>query len=136
MELSRPAAGAGVAASLGVLLALAAPYALISDPGTGLSLYYGAGPVGAGAIAFLAMMSAVAFLAGTRGAASPDVAAGVALVLGVALLGLSVLWGTGVSLEVVYSFPADWMGWHRWLVVGVASVVPVSAAVYARAVLR
>jgi hypothetical protein len=133
MDTLRLASGVGVAAALAVLATLAAPYLLISEPGTGLTLYYGAGTVGGVGLAFLAVMSVVALLAGTRGAAPPDVAAGVALVLGLALLVVSVLWATAVPQEVVFSFPADWMGYHRWLVVGEASLVPVSAAVYARA---
>jgi hypothetical protein len=135
MNTLRLASGLGVAAAVAVLATLAAPYVLISEPGTGLALYYGSGPLGAGGLAFLAAMCVVTLLAGTRGAASPDVAAGAALIVGVALLVVAVLWATAVSQEVVFSFPADWMGYHRWLVVGVASLVPVSAAVYARAAL-
>lgn len=126
----------GVVASLTVLVALAAPYALISEPGTGLGLYYGAGPTGAGAVAFLAALSVVVLLAGTRGSADPGTAAGIALVLGLAALAVTVAWATAVDQGVVFSFPAAWMGWHRWAVVALVAVVPLGAATYAWGVLR
>ena len=134
MDTARVAPWVGVAASVATLAGVAVPYALISEPGTGLGLYYAAGPFGAWGFAFLALVAIVGFLAGERGNASPEVAAGVALVVGLAMLGLAVSWAASVPSEVVLSFPAAWMGSHRWVVLAVVGLVPVSAAAYARAV--
>ena len=133
MDTARVAPWAGVAASVLTLAALAAPYALLSESG-GLGVYYSSGLFGAWGFAFLALVAIVGFLAGERGNASPEVAAGVVLVLGLAMLGLAVAWAVAVPSEVVYSLPAAWMESHRWVVVVVVAAVPVSAAAYARRV--
>ncbi len=133
MDTARVAPWAGVAASVLALTALAAPYVLLSES-DGLGVYYSAGLFGAWGFAFLALVAIVGFLAGERGNASPEVAAGVALVLGLAMLGLAVAWALSVPSEVVYSFPAAWMDSHRWVVVVVVAAVPASAAAYARRV--
>lgn len=132
MHLGGVAAALGVAGSLATLAALGAPYALIADHGTGLGVYYAAGPLGAGAVAFLAVLHPVVVLSGTRGRADPPTAAGMALVVGVAMLAIAALRAASVPPESVFSFPVSWMGWHRWAVVGVVAVVPAAAAVYAR----
>lgn len=126
----------GVIACLATLAAMGAPYVLISEPGTGLPLYYGAGPLGAGAVAFLAVIQPIVFLSGTRGRADPQTVAGMSLVVGLAMLGIAVSWALAVPTDLVLSFPAAWMGWHRWAVVALVAVVPAVSAVYTRAVLR
>jgi len=134
MNAAEAAPRAGVAGCLAVVLALAVPYVLVTDPGTGLSVYYRAGPAGAGVVGFLAILSVVVFLAGLRDRTDPPTAAGIALVLGVATLLLALLWALAVPRDIVLGFPADWMGWHRWAVVAVTGVVPAAAAAYAREV--
>ena len=125
----------GVAGCVAVLAVLAAPYVLVTDAGTGLTVYYAAGSLGGAAVGVLAALAVVAFLSGTRGSADDQTAAGVALVVSVATLGAALLWAVAVDPEVVLNLPAAWMGTHRWAVVAV-SVVPVAgAAAYARAVL-
>jgi hypothetical protein len=137
MNAERVAPGVGVGGCLVLVAALFAPVFLISDPGTGLGIYYGAGPVGgAGTVAFLALLSVVAFLAGTRGRTDAETAAGIALVVGVGVPAAAVLWAVSVEQELVFSFPAAWMGWHRWAVVAVAAVPALAAAVYTAGVLR
>lgn len=138
MDLADAAPTAGIAGCLATLLALAAPYVLISEPGTGLSVYYASGPVGAGGVGFLAVLLVVVFLSGKRGRTAPDTVAGVALVASLGLLALALLWALAVDPDNVLSFPADaeWMTSHRWVVLGFAAVVPLSAAAYARAVLQ
>jgi hypothetical protein len=136
MNAERAAPAAGVAGCVAVLAALFAPFVLIDEPGTGLGIYYAAGPVGGGgSVGFLALLSIVAFLAGRRGRTDRETAAGVALVVGVGVLATALLWAVNVDQEVVFSFPAAWMGWHRWAVVAVATVPPLAAALYARSVL-
>lgn len=134
MNVEAVAPRAGIAGCLAVLLALAAPYLLVSDPGTGLSVYYRAGPVGAGVVGFLALLSVVVFLAGGRRRTDPPTAAGIGLVVGTAMVLLALLWALAVPPEIPFGFPEAWMGWHRWAVVALTAVVPVVAAAYARAV--
>ena len=128
--------GIGVVACLAALAAMGAPYVLISEPGTGLPIYYGAGPLGAGAVAFLAVIQPIVLLSGTRGRADPATAAGVAVVVGFAMLGIVLAWAFSVPDELVLSFPAAWMGWHRWTVVLIVVVVAAANGGYARAALR
>ena len=136
MNAERVAAAVGVAACLALVAVLLAPFFLISDPGTGLGIYYAAGPVGGGAsVGFLALLCVVALLAGARGRTDAETAAGIALVVAVGVLATALLWAVAVEQEVVFSFPAAWMGWHRWLAVVIAAVPPVAAGAYARSVL-
>ncbi|MFB6160992.1 MAG: hypothetical protein ABEJ61_07425 [Haloferacaceae archaeon] len=131
------AAGVGVAGSVAVLCVLVAPYALLSGSGSGpgLGVYYGAGAVGVGVVGFLALLEVVVLLAGARGRTDPPTAAGIAVVVGVAMVLLAVAWALAVPRDLVFSFPAAWLGWHRWAVVAVTLVVPAASAAYARSVL-
>lgn len=131
MDRETAFSAAGIVASLASLGALAAPYLLVPDPGTGLGIYYRAGPTGAGAVAFLTAVEVVALGAASRGRDDPATAAGVAVVVGGAAALLAVGWATAVPRELVLSFPAPWMGWHRFAVVGLMAMLPVAAAGYA-----
>jgi hypothetical protein len=130
------AAAVGAGACLAILAAMGAPYVLISEPGTGLPLYYGAGPLGAGAVAFFAVIQPIVFLSGTRGRADPQTVAGMSLVVGLAMLGIAASWALAVPADLVLSFPAAWMAWHRWAVVAVVAVVPAAGAAFAYGALR
>ena len=125
----------GVAACLLLLGVLAAPYALLSSPGTGLGVYYSSGPLGVGGVGFLAVLLIVVFLSGRQRRRAPDTVAGVALVGAVAAFLFASLWAVSVDPDNVYSFSAQWMAYHRWLVVGAGALPAAAAAVYTRAVL-
>jgi hypothetical protein len=135
MEVEDVAPLVGSVACVACVVALVAPFVLIPDPGTELGLYYAFGPAGGTAAGLLAPVAVVVFLAGRRGRTDPATAAGLTLVLGVAMAALAASWALAVDPELVYSFPVAWMGSHRWVVFGVTALVPASAAVYARAVL-
>jgi hypothetical protein len=135
MEVEDVAPLVGSGACAAVVVALVAPLVLIPDPGTELGVYYTFGPAGATVVGALAPLAVVVFLAGRRGRTDPVTAAGLTLVLGLGMVGLAASWALAVDVELVYSFPVAWMGYHRWVVLGVAAVVPASAGVYARAVL-
>ncbi|MFC6785529.1 hypothetical protein ACFQFH_06250 [Halobaculum halobium] len=136
MTLADSAPAAGVAACLALLAVLAAPFVLITGAGTGLGVYYASGTVGAAGIAFLAVLLVVVFLSGRQERRPASTVAGVALVAGLGLLALAVGWALAVDVQNLYSFPqsATWILWHRWLVVGVAAIVPLSAGAFAKAV--
>ncbi|MXR42728.1 hypothetical protein GRX01_15450 [Halobaculum sp. WSA2] len=136
MNLADSAPVAGVVACLALLSVLAAPLVLIADAGTGLGVYYSSGPVGAAGVAFLAVLLVVVFLSGRQERRPASTVAGIALVAGVGLLALATAWAMAVDVQNLYSFPqsATWILWHRWLVVGVAALVPLSAGAFANAV--
>jgi hypothetical protein len=133
--MERPAPYVGVAACIAAVLSVLAPYVLISEPGTGLAIYYGAGPVGGFGVAVLSLLGVVAFLSGERGSADPATAAGVSLAIGVATFGVALVWAFSVDTANVLSFPTQWMEWHRWLVLALSAVVAGAGGVYAREVL-
>jgi hypothetical protein len=137
MDMEDVAPTVGVGACVALLVALGVPYVAISGGETVLGAYYASGLVGAGGVAFLALLTAVVFLSGTRGTADPDLVAGISLVLGVVTFVLAVLWATAVDETLLFNLPASaaWITNHRWVVVALAAVVPVSAAAYARGVL-
>jgi hypothetical protein len=135
MEVEDAAPILGSAACVAVLAALVAPLVLIPDTGTELGVYFAFGPAGAAAVGGLAPVAVVVFLAGRRGRTDPATAAGLTLVLGLGMAGLAASWALAVDPELVFNFSADWMGYHRWVVLGCAAVVPLAAAAYARAVL-
>lgn len=136
MELDRLAAYVGAGTCVALVAVLAAPFALLEQPGTGLSVYYRSGPIGAAGIAFLAVIGIVVFLSGERGSADAVTVAGIAVTIGVVLALLTLSWALAVDPENVLSFTAEWMAWHRWVVVGLAVLVLASAGVYAREELR
>ena len=135
MQTEQVAPAAGVVGCLALVAAVLAPYALLSDP-SGLGPYYTSGPVGAGALAFLALLSIVVLLAGRRGRTDPPTAAGIAFVVSLAMLAIGALWALSVDSNVLFSFPpADaWIQYHRWLLLALTGVVFASTAAYARAV--
>ncbi|WP_117591701.1 DUF7548 family protein [Haloprofundus halophilus] len=136
MRTADAVATAGTVASLVLLVAVAVPYLVVTNPEAPLSAYYAAGSVGANSVGFLAAIAAVVFLSGPRGNAEPDLVAGVAVVLGLAMLVLSLLWATAIDQTLLFSFPpeAAWIQNHRWVVVALSAVVAVVAGVYAREV--
>jgi hypothetical protein len=134
MEPERAAPAVGIVGCLAVLVTFAAPYVLAAGWAAELGRYYAAGPVGVTAVAFFALLGVVVFLAALRGRTDPDVAAGVAVVLGVGMVAIAVAWASAVSLDVVYGYPGSWITDHRWYLVSSTVVVGVAAAVYARSV--
>ncbi|WP_071391229.1 DUF7548 family protein [Haloprofundus marisrubri] len=137
MQMKDAVATAGTVASLVLLVVVAVPYLVVTNPEAPLSAYYAAGSVGANSVAFLAVIAAVVFLSGPRGNAEPDLVAGIAVVLGLAMVVLSLLWATAIDETLLFSFPpeAAWIEYHRWAVVALSAVVAVVAGVYAREVL-
>jgi hypothetical protein len=135
MDTTDAAPTLGIVACLLLLASLAAPYVLLSSPGTGLGVYYSSGPLGAGGVGFLAVLLVVVFLSGRQRRRSPDTVAGVALVGALAGFLFALLWAVSVDPDNVYSFTAQWMSYHRWLVVVAGALPAAAAAVYTRAVL-
>lgn len=132
MNGRRVAPRVGILACLATLAGLLAPFLLVTDAGTGLGPYYRSGRFGAGAVGFLSLLLVVVFLSGAQERRDPATVAGVALVGSVALVGFALLWATAVDPTTVFSFPAAWLAWHRWLVCAFAAGSLVAAAVFTR----
>jgi hypothetical protein len=137
MDEAQVAPRVGILASVALIAVYLAPYLLVPNAGGDVGTYYSAGPVGASAVPFLSAVAVIAFLSGAQGRSDADVIAGVTLVLGLAAVALAVLWAVTMPANYLFSFPASasWIEWHRWLLLGVAAVLPLSAAVYTRQVL-
>lgn len=129
---------AGAAASAVVGVVVLVPALVVAGAGTTLSAYYAAGPFGLWAVGFLAVLGVVVFLAARQGHTDPVTVAGVAAVVGVGLLGFSVVWALALDPTVLYSFPAEyaWLATHRWLVPVSSVLVAAAGAALAREALR
>lgn len=125
----------GVVAALTYLLAILAPYLLLSDADVRtVALYYDAGVAGPQFLSLLAVVAAVLFAAGRQGRSDPDFVAGLALVLGVVLAALVLLWAVSVPESVILSIgEEEWFAYHRWLVALAAVALAGAAAWYVRA---
>ena len=89
MEQVRLAPLVGVVGCLGVLGALAYPYAV---GGVGVSAYYASGPVNPLVAGLLAVVGIIVFAAGREGRTDPGFAAGAGLVFGVAIVLVLLAW--------------------------------------------
>ncbi len=107
MDLADAAPTAGIVACLALLLSLAAPLLLIADAGTGLSVYYASGTLGAAGVGFLAALLVIVFLSGRQERRPADTVAGIAVVAGLALFALAAAWALAVDVQNLYSFPAS-----------------------------
>mgnify|MGYP006275276319 FL=1 len=136
MDWTRIAPSLGALGSLVLAVVLSAPYALITTQTSLLADYYGAGPLGITGGIFLATLGVVIFLSSVRGRADAELVAGIMLVVGTAIFGLTALWAVSIDPVVLFSFPSNaaWIEYHRWLSLGVSAVVAAAAAAYAAAV--
>jgi len=136
MNLRAVSRRTGIAAGVVTVLALAAPYAVLSGEAYASQLadYYASGVVGAGGIALFALLSAVVIASVERGNLDPGSLAGAAVVLGVATTLSAALWATAIEPSPMFRDNL-WLVWHPRAVVAISVLVPVSAAAYARQLL-
>src|SRR6056297_316210 len=136
MERERLAPSLGAIGCLVLAVVLSAPYFAITTQSRLLGDYYGAGPLGVVGAIFLATLGVVIFLSSVRGRADPELVAGIMLVVGVAIFGLTALWAASIDATLLFSFPSNvsWIEYHRWVSLGVSAVVAAAAAAYAAAV--
>ena len=127
MENLRVAPLVGIVASFGFLVALGAPYVL-TDSAAGVSAYYASGAINPLLAGLFALITIIVFAAGREGRTDPELAAGVALALGVFITIIALAWALTVRVDAVAIETS-----HRWIVTAVAGVVPVSAAWFGRA---
>jgi hypothetical protein len=136
MERERLAPYLGAVACLILAALLSAPYLVIESQPQLLGDYYSAGPLGIGGALFLATLGVVIFLSSVRGRADPELVAGIMLVVGVTIFGLTALWALAIDSTLLFSFPAEasWIEYHPWASLAISGVVGGAAAAYAAAV--
>jgi hypothetical protein len=131
MDGTRVAPLVGIAGCLVVLGALVAPY-LAADAGA-VGTYYGTGAVNPLIGGLFCAVTVIVFAAGRTGRTNPATAAGVALVFGVVITGISLVWAVTVPTSVVVQIPTTTLlEFHRWALVVVSVVIPASGVWYAR----
>ncbi|WP_017342584.1 hypothetical protein [Halorubrum sp. T3] len=136
MDLRAVSRRVGIAAAVVTVVALVAPYAVITGPEytSQLAAYYASGVVGWGGIALFALLSAVVIASVERGNVDPGTLAGVAVVLGLATTASAASWALAVEPSPVFRDHL-WLVWHARAVVALSVPVPLAAAVYARELL-
>jgi hypothetical protein len=81
----------------------------------------------------LALVTIIVLAAGREERTDPALAAGVGLTVGLFVLVLSTLWAATVPMDVVVGMSTNTLvEYHRFALVAVAAVIPVSGAWYAR----
>ncbi|WP_256686689.1 DUF7548 family protein [Halococcus qingdaonensis] len=132
MDGSRVAPLVGIVGCGLVLLALLAPY-LGADAGA-IGIYYGDGAVNPLVAGLFAAVTVIVLAAGRSGRTDPATAAGVALVFGLVIAGVSLVWSLTVPESTVFQLSTtSLIEFHRWLLTLVSLVVPASGVWYARA---
>ena len=136
MDLRVVSRRVGIAAAVVTVVALVAPYAVISGPeyASQLATYYASGVVGWGGIALFALLSAVVIASVERGNVDPGTLAGAAVVLGFATTLSAAAWAAAVEPSPVFRDNL-WLVWHAPAVVALSVPLPLSAAAYAWTVL-
>ena len=133
MNALRTAPTVGIVGCLLYLLALAVPYVVVETT-SAVGAYYGQGALSPAVPAVFALVAVIVLAAGREGRTDPSLAAGAGLVLGLFIVGLSLLWATSVPVSLVLGLTESTViEHHRWLVVAVALPIPLGAAWFAHA---
>lgn len=124
-------AGAAVCALVVALVTV--PY-LVADSGA-VGVYYAAGPVTPLFVGVLAVVAGMGLLSSAEERSDPATVAGVAVIFGAFMSGLSLAWAFGVDPATVGGLgEVAALQYHRWAVVAASLVVTVLAAWYAKLV--
>jgi hypothetical protein len=121
----------GIVGCVAYLLVLVVPY-LIVETTSAVGAYYGAGALSPAITAVFALLAIILLAAGREGRTDPSLAAGAGLVLGVFIVGLSLLWATTVPTSLVLGLTESTLiEQHRWAVVVAALPIPLGAVWFA-----
>jgi hypothetical protein len=131
MNQLRTAPAVGIAGCLLYLLVLAVPYAIVETT-SAVGAYYDSGALTPAVPALFALVAVIVLAAGREGRTDPSVAAGAGLVLGLFILGLTVLWAATVPVSLVLGLTeSPLIEHHRWLAAAAAVPIPLGAALFA-----
>ncbi len=113
------------------LLALLVPY-LIVETTSAVGSYYGSGALSPAIAALFALLAIIVLGAGREGRTDPSIAAGAGLVLGVFIVGLTLLWAATVPTSLVLGLTESTLiEQHRWALVAAAVPIPAGAVWFA-----
>jgi hypothetical protein len=124
MDATRVAPLVGIVGCLAVVVTLLAPY-LALDPGA-VGTYYGTGTINPLVGGLFSAVTSIVFAAGRNERTDPATAAGVSLVFGVLVAGVSLVWALTVPEAVVFQLPTTLLGLHRWVLAIASLVIPAS----------
>lgn len=125
MDQVRTAPVLGILGCLALLAALAYPFLLGSG---GVGAYYNTAVVNPLVAGLLALVAVIVLAAGRQGRTDPGIAAGVALMFGLAMVVIALLWALTTRVDTIEIAAS-----HRWVVAGTATLVPLSGLWYTRA---
>lgn len=132
MDGTRVAPLVGIVGCLLVLLALVAPY-LVADAGA-VGTYYGTGAINPLIGGLFCAVVVIVFAAGRARRTDPATAAGVALVFGTLIAGLSLAWAVTVPEGVVFQLSTSSLfELHRWTLAAASLVIPAGGLWYVSA---
>ena len=121
----------GIVGCIVYLLALLVPY-LIVDTTSAVGSYYGSGALSPAIAALFALLAIIVLGAGREGRTDPSIAAGAGLVLGVFIVGLTLLWAATVPVSLVLGLTESTLiEHHRWALVAAAVPIPAGAVWFA-----
>ena len=121
----------GIVGCVAYLLVLAVPYFIIETT-SAVGAYYDAGALSPTIAALFALVAIIVLAAGREGRTDPSIAAGAGLVLGLVIVGLSLLWAVSVPVSLVLGLTESTLiEQHRWAVVAAALPIPLGAAWFA-----
>jgi len=110
---------------------LTVPY-LVVETGSAVGAYYGSGALSPVVPAVFALVAIIVSAAGREGRTDPSIAAGASLVLGLFVVGLSLLWAATVPVDLVLGLTESTLiEHHRWLVVAAGVPIPLGAVWFA-----
>jgi hypothetical protein len=135
MDRTRLAPLVGIVGCLLYAGLLVVPYVVVpASSGTAVGLYYDSGGINPVVGGFFALIAVIVMAAGRERRTDPGFAAGVALVLGLFMTGIALLWAITVPAGVVPGVGVQaptYLSVHRWVVSGVGAVVPVAGGWWA-----
>ncbi|MEF8785019.1 MAG: hypothetical protein V5A45_03735 [Haloarculaceae archaeon] len=125
MDGVRAAPLVGIVGCLGVIAALVYPY-VAADGAVGL--YYSSGVISPLVTGLLALVTIIVLAAGREDRTDPELAAGAGLVFGLFIVALLLAWAMTTRVDTI----TIWQ-YHRWVLPGIAVLVPLGSLWYARA---
>ncbi|WP_396613150.1 hypothetical protein ACH9L7_07790 [Haloferax sp. S1W] len=136
MDVERTASIVGLVGTVLLAAAVAVPAVVVESGAGPMAAYYASGPFGIAVVGLLALIEVIVLLSGRQERTDPAMAAGLAFVLSLAMLGISATWAFTIDPTVLFSFPEQysWISNHRWAVLAAAALTVVGTAGYARSV--
>lgn len=130
MQNRRLAPLVGITASLVAVALVLAPYFVVDS--LSVSTYYGAAILGPWLVALFGLVTIIALLSGIQGRTDDATVAGASLVFGTVMVLVAAIWALSVPEGLVEQLgQVEMLSYHRWALLVVSAIVPVSAAWYA-----